>query len=445
MADPAHTTSCRPGLLLRLYRGLAPAVCGATALAAPFSAKLRRGLAGRDGLLDRVHAAADRLQGCVWVHVASVGEYEQARPIITALRRRTGADALPVAVTHFSPSGFDFAQRHPSGDFHDYSPLDHPDTMHRLVAAWQPRLLLFVKWDCWPNQVLAARRHGVPVVLLAGSLPPRSARLGGPARRFFRNLFDCFSLVGAAREADRRRFVHELGVSCPVQVTGDTRAQQVIRRYESAADGEVAWRLRVVGGRWLVLGSTWPPDEALWLPALPELLARFPDLRVVLVPHEPLPRRLQQIEAALEQRGITSRRLSALMADEAVVAPSGTPATYRCVLVDSVGVLAEIYRVGTLAYVGGSFTTGVHSTLEPAVAGLPVMFGPRISNAEEAGVLVERGAGFVLRKSHEAVTCAGDLLDDPTRLAAAGGIARRIVDDQRGAVQRSLLAIEKFL
>ena len=289
------------------------------------------------------------------------------------------------------------------------------------------------------NITMAMANLFVPVVLLAGTLQPGSARLWPGVRAFFRDLFDRFAHLGVCTAEDRERFVSGLGVRCPVTVTGDTRAEQVILRYEAAADGAVASRLRAWGSTLLVLGSTWPRDERLWLPVLPELLAEFADLRVVLVPHEPLPARLSHLARDLGSRGIASMRLSQLMAGE-----EQDPEA-RCVLVDSVGVLAEIYRAGTLAYVGGSFTSGVHNTMEPAICGLPVLFGPVIQNAVEAGILQQKGGGFVLHRPAEAAARTRALLGDRTSLARSGEAARQVVLAQRGATEKSLAVLEPYL
>ena len=432
---PGNSRPCGP--VLRLYRAVSPALAAAVPLASPFSAKLRAGLAGRRGLMDRLCTAGPDLQGCAWFHVTSVGEYEQARPVIAALREEV--PGLPIAVTHYSPSGMEYARERPCADLHDYLPLDSPGTMDRLVAAWRPSLLVFVKFDCWPNQVLAADRAGVPVVLLAGSLQPGSARLKGPGRLLYRDVFDRFAHLGVCTEEDRERFVGRMGVSCPVTVTGDTRGEQVILRFEEAREGATAARLRAWSRRILVLGSTWPPDEKLWLPVLPDLLERDGDLGVVLTPHEPTPERLSGLEAALVAAAIPHARLSALM--DGAADTTGA----RVILVDSIGRLAEIYRAGSLAYVGGSFTTGVHNTMEPAVCGMPVMFGPVIDNAEEAGRMVRRGVGFVLRTPAEARRQAGKLLADPDLLNELGRRARAIVLDQRGATRRSLELLRPHL
>ncbi len=435
---PRDSSPNRNGLLLGLYRGLSPALCAATRLAGPLSGKLAAGIAGRRGLMDRLEAGADKVRGGVWFHVTSVGEYEQARPIITALKQRP--DCPPIAVTHFSPSGFEYAQGRPCADLHDYLPFDHPKDMDRLVDLWRPRLLVFVKFDCWPNQVVAAAGRDIPVVLIAGSLQPHSARLKPMGRPLFRDVFNRFAHLGVCTPEDRERFIGGLGVTCPVTVTGDTRVEQVILRYEAAQAGETAARLRQLGGRLLILGSTWPPDEKLWLPVLRQLLDDFPDLRVILTPHEPTADRLESLEGSLDRRKIPYRRLSNLMAN-----PGGREDPARVILIDSIGVLAEIYRAGHLTYVGGSFTTGVHNTMEPAVASMPVMFGPVIHNAEEAGLLVRRGAGFVLEKPPDALAVAGDLLRDPVRLQDLGETARQVVLDQRGATDRTMAMMAPYL
>jgi len=426
-------------LPLLTYRLLAPALAAALPLARPFSAKLRDGLDGRRGLSERARAAAPRLRGAVWFHAASVGEYEQARPVIAALRALP--DAPPVVVTHFSPSGRHYAARRPCADLHEWLPIDTPTAMAGLLEAWRPRALVFVKFDCWPNLVLEAAQRDVPVLLLAGTLQPRSWRLRPPLRPFFRALFDRFAALGVCTEEDRDRFTGRLGVRAPVTVTGDTRAEQVILRFEAAAGGEAVARLTARPGRRLVLGSTWPPDEALWLPVLPDLLARFPDLTVVLAPHEPSPPRLAELERRLAASGVATTRLSRL----APAGEAGAAAGGRCVLVDSVGVLAEIYRAGALAYVGGSFTTGVHNTLEPAVASLPVLFGPVVHNAVEAEALIARGAGRIVRGPAAAAAAAVELLSDPARLAAAGAAARAVVLAQRGATDRSLALLRSCM
>ncbi|MCP4292034.1 MAG: hypothetical protein GY780_09415 [bacterium] len=436
MTDPSKikTDFNSHGPLLRLYQTISPALVGMIPHFALFSTKLDQGVSGRQGLMQRLKDKAHLVRNGLWFHVTSVGEYEQARPIIDALTQRP--DAPPVLVTHFSPSGYDFALKRPCAAVHDYLPFDDPQSMNQLVSLIQPRLLVFVKFDCWPNQVLAAVRARIPVVLLAGSLAPKSGRLHPLGRSFYREIFNHFTHIGVCTKDDAERFTQELKVTCPVSITGDTRVEQVILRFEAAQDGATATELKNLNSRLLILGSTWPPDEKLWLPILPQLINSFADLKVVLTPHEPLPERLKSLENKLQRLKLSHTRLSQFMSDGAAKHKDT-----RIILVDSIGQLAEIYRSGDLAYVGGSFTTGVHNTMEPAVGSMPVMFGPRIQNAEEAGFLVKQGAGFVLNKPDEALKQATLLLSDNDLMKKIGTKALQVVLDQRGATKRSLEVI----
>ena len=190
-----------------------------------------------------------RLQGCVWFHASSAGEYEQARPILRALRDRFGP-GLPTLATVFSPSGHARASAHPDADVVDYLPFDTPRNTERLVRRLRPRAVVFVKYDCWPNLVWSARRHRVPVMLLGASLHRASQRSSGLARHFFRSVYGSLDAVGTIAEDDARRFREQLDLEASrVQVTGDSRVDQIVRRYEEAGDspllaafGDLPWR-----------------------------------------------------------------------------------------------------------------------------------------------------------------------------------------------------------
>jgi 3-deoxy-D-manno-octulosonic-acid transferase len=462
-----------------VYNGLLvpPAVAGfhLFRLASP---KVREGARGRRGLWQRLQQQSARLRGAVWFHATSVGEYEQARPVIRALKeeaRRRGQD-VPVLMTVFSPSGWHFARKRCEADALEYLPLDTAGAARRLIALLAPRALVFVKFDCWPNMVWAARRAGVPILLLDATLHRKSRRLMPLARGFFGKLFDAFSAIGAISEDDAARFTRGLGVRAAVTVTGDTRAEQVVHRWRAAEQSPLAQALAVHGWRYIALGSVWPADEGVVLaPALDALQARS-DVGLIAVPHEPTPAHLESVEAAVRARGLRSRRLSELVdlstrqpragaiasaagsaaappAESAAAsaaasgaAPSGNDRdSWRIIVVDTVGVLAEIYRATIVSYVGGSFTTGVHNVMEPSVAAQPVLFGPRIHNAYEAERLAELGAAFVVLDQASAARRLQELLDDETRRAQLGQAAQEFVLAQQGATAASLELMRPFV
>lgn len=412
-----------------LYRGLCPAIAALAPLLGRTSAKWRRGLNGRNGLMDRLINAADIVSGGIWFHATSVGEYEQARPVIASLREQGHG---PIAVTLYSPSGLDFARVNPAGDFHDYLPFDTPANMTALFNAWRPRCLVFAKYDSWPNQVAAATAAGVPVIMISGALPENSGRLHRLVRPLFRDVYNQFACIGTGSTADQQRFIENLGVTAPTRVTGDTRAEQVIQRFERDRNGDVATALQQWGEQRLVLGSTWPPDEQIWWDALPQLLHKFPGLNVVLVPHEPTTSRVRNLIQKSQDCRIPATTLTDYQ-------DHNDPA--RILVVDRVGVLAEIYGVASIAYVGGGFTTGVHSTLEPAVPALPILFGPRISNAEEALTMVSNGGGKVVQSGRDILNVVPGWLEEPDTAARAGRSARLTVDTQIGATDRSAAMI----
>jgi 3-deoxy-D-manno-octulosonic-acid transferase len=415
------------------------------------SEKVREGLEGRQGLWRRLEAAKAELRGSVWFHATSVGEYEQARPILRALRAEAAAQGLrlPVLLTCFSPSGYNFARGQADFDHLDYLPLDSWPAAWRLVDLVRPRALVFVKFDCWPNMIWAARRRAVPVFLLDGTLHRRSHRLRPLARGFFGRLFDCFTEVGAISEEDAHRFAHDLGTRVAISVTGDTRTDQVVHRWKASEEGPLARHLRATGLRYLALGSIWPPDEACILEPALEAVTASERRGLVLVPHEPTPTYLERLEAAAARHGLVPTRLSELVEprthQKRSTAAARDPGRWRCIVVDTVGVLAEIYRATCMSYVGGSFSTGVHNVLEPAVCAQPVLFGPRIHNAWEAERLVERGCGFVVRTPPEARATLTRLLDDPEALARAGQAAQDFVLEQSGATEASLALLRPHL
>lgn len=438
MPAPVH----RPSRLLYDLTFVPVALVGLQ-LARFFSPKVERGLLGRHESWSRLADAREELQGCVWFHAASVGEYEQARPVLRALREESESrgQRVPTLQTVFSPSGWDFAQTRNDADHLEYLPFDTRPAMRRMIEWLRPRAVVFLKFDCWPNLIWAAREAEVPVVLLDGTLHRRSYRLRPGARAFFGRLFDCFSAIGAISGDDARRFHVDLDTTVPITVTGDTRTDQVIHRWQSSEDGPLARALGSSGWRYVALGSIWPADEEVVLTAATKSVRLHEGVGLVTCPHEPTDEHLDRLTRALGEAGLPPRRLSELYdpaTGEVRVDPASDPSAWRSVLVDTVGVLAEIYRQTSVSYVGGSFSTGVHNVLEPAVTGQPVLFGPRIHNAYEAERLVEHNAGFVVQDADAVARQLSHLLDDDRAREVAGQQARRFVLEQGGATRASL-------
>lgn len=411
----------------------------AVPLLARGSGKLARGVRGRAGLLERLDRWAarerDPARPLAWFHAPSVGEGLQARAVIEALRARR--PEVQIAYTFFSPSAEGFARGVPA-DWADYLPLDLPDDVGRALDLLRPAALAFSKTDVWPTLARAADQRGVRLALLSATLPAGSSRLGGPARWLLTPAYRRLQCVAAISGADADRFA-ALGVPAARRtVMGDARFDQVWARAEER--DLAAPLLRPFADSrapTLVAGSTWPIDEERLLPAVRRCRDAGQPLRVILVPHEPTPDHLAATEALLDRLGLAHARLGAVL-DGGLVP--------EVVVVDRVGVLGSLYAVADLAYVGGGWgRAGLHSVLEPAAFGAPVLFGPWHANAREAAELAAAGAAFSAPTGEALAAKLEAWLAKPDARAAAGLAARAYVRAGLGAAERGAVLVETLL
>jgi 3-deoxy-D-manno-octulosonic-acid transferase len=390
--------------------------------------KLARGIRGRRGAVERIEgwAAEHRRLGAalVWFHAPSVGEGFQARAVIEALRSKR--PDVQVAYTFFSPSAESFAARAPV-DVTDYLPLDIPEEMDRLLDALSPGAIVFSKTEVWPNLTERAALRGIPTFLLSATLPEGSSRLRGPARRLLSPAHARLSRVAAISGEDADRFAALSVPAANRTVMGDARFDQVWRRAASARDSESVARLRDPSRLTLVAGSTWPPDEERLIQAFAETASPRPS-RLIIAPHEPTEDNLAGIEARVARWSLTSGRLG-----EAETSGAGA----RVIIVDRVGVLGDLYALADIAYVGGGFgNAGLHSILEPAAFGAPVIFGPKHSNAREAAGLIAAGGARSVIDGADLRSVLNVWTTDEGERLAAGSRAQSFVKQHLGAAER---------
>jgi 3-deoxy-D-manno-octulosonic-acid transferase len=411
-------------LLEIAYSGAAHLATALAQVVPPGEGKLRRSFTARAGVVGRWEAWArahrDNTRQLVWFHAPSVGEGLQARPVMELIRTRH--PEWQVAYSFFSPSAERFAAGLPA-DYADFLPFDTRDAARRLLDALGPSALVYSKLDVWPVLAQAAAARGVALGMVSATVAPNSGRQGPFARALLRDAHGAFRAVGAISQDDARRLAH-LGFPPEViQVSGDTRYDQVMRRAASVQrDAGLLARLAASRST-LVAGSTWPSDEAILLKAWERVRSSVPGARLVIAPHEPTEDHLTPIESWARAAGISCTRLG-----------DATAAT-EVVLVDRVGVLGELYGLAAVAWVGGGFhAAGLHSVLEPAAFGAPVVFGPRHTNARDAGLLLACGGGRVVATVDGAATELVALLREP---ADAGARARSLVENGAGAAERS--------
>ncbi len=426
-----------------IYNGLVlPLTWGFVHAAAPFHEKLRNTIRGRDAVRDRWKTAGTRMRDRpVWFHVASVGEYEQARPLITALAQ--SHPHIDVALSVTSPTGFKYVsgkERLGEGNtvrFVDYLPFDFADNSRFCLDTLRARLLVLVKFDLWPNLIWQAAARGTPTVLIDATLSETSKRYAALARPFYRAVYSTLDKILAISDADRRRFLECVPDHRCVVAVGDTRFDRVMERKQTRKGSKP--RLEKNGRLTVMAGSTWPKDEAHILGPLAGLAKADTGTLVVIAPHEPS---AQRVEALLAWAGANDLRAARLSDHATRSEPDGSE---QVVIVDSVGVLAELYEEADIAYIGGSFTTGVHNVIEPAIMGIPVLFGPVHKNSFEALELLRHGAAVEVTDAKEAFDALSGLVGDRAKRMEMGKRARAYVESQLGATQRCHDAIREYL
>ncbi|MDT8325308.1 MAG: glycosyltransferase N-terminal domain-containing protein [Bacteroidota bacterium] len=400
----------------------------------PFNRKVRRGLRGRRSSMQRLRVFIRNNPGRrrLWVHASSMGEFEQAKPIIEELRRRM--PDLVVVATFFSPSGYENNLRYRAVDAVAYIPFDTTANARRFLALLEPTAAVFIRYDVWPNHVWACHAMGIPVMLANATMRDGSGRLLPGVRRLHRAIYNAMDIILTVSEQDAENF-RRLGLSRPrIAAVGDTRYDRVAGK---AAESRQRMPLPAAvreGRRTLVVGSSWPEDEEIVLPVLFKLLAHDPTLQCILVPHEPTIDHLEFLEYRLNGM-FASIRFSYLHAWKGE----------RIIIVDSIGILLPLYAAADFAFVGGGFKSNVHNTLEPAAYGIPVLYGPKIANSQEARQLAADGGGIVVRNRQECYRSMRRLIDDASHRAECGRRAGAFVHARAGSTTAILEALMPLL
>ena len=423
-------------LVRMLYAAAAKLVGVASGLIPVSDVKAAIAIRARQGIRRRYAAWAatqrEPARQLLWMHAPSVGEGLMARPVLSLIRARRPDAQL--AYTFFSPSAADFALTL-DVDFRDYLPFDDAAEMRAALDALTPSALVFSKVDVWPELVRQAHRRKVPLGMISAALGPHSRRRSSVARLLLTDAYAQLDAVGAVDQASAERLI-ELGVRPEViEVTGDTRFDQVWER-AGAADRSTGLLARLASDRpTFIAGSTWPADEAPLVHALERVRERVPTLRVILAPHEVTAEHLEPIENWARQQRWSVARVDQPEASEADV-----------VLVDRYGVLGDLYALADVAFVGGGFhDAGLHSVLEPAVFGAPVLFGPRHHNSRDALLLLGAQGGRAVTGAADLEAALDGWLENVDERKAAGAQARSVVEKGRGAAERSAKLVERLM
>ena len=349
----------------------------------------------------------------MWIHVASVGEFEQARPIIERLHKE-----LPfrkVLLTFFSPSGYELRKGYPLVDKVTYLPFATRRNAKKWMEVLRPEMAVFVKYEFWPAYLNVLKKKNVPTYLISAIFRPGQLFFRPWGKAYFKLLYT-FKHIFVQDQVSANLLQHR-GITS-VSVAGDTRFDRVVEVRKQAKELPVVEGFVAGAERVIVAGSTWPEEEKM----LARYLLEHEDVRLVLVPHEIHSDHLHQIFQYFEGRYVRYTEATMASVDKC-----------RVLLVDTIGLLSSIYRYGHVAYIGGGFGVGIHNTLEAAVYGMPVVFGPNWEKFREAHGLIEAGAAISVKNYREFAAALDKAFDEQM---AMGQRANDYVQSECGATER---------
>ncbi|MCM1452730.1 MAG: hypothetical protein NC102_10770, partial [Clostridium sp.] len=350
----------------------------------------------------------------LWVHAASLGEFEQARPLIERLKRER--PQMSILLTFYSPSGYEVRKNYAMADTVAYLPFDTPGRVRAFLNAAKPKKAIFVKYEFWGNFLGQLHKRGVPTYIIDAIFRPGQIFFrpwGGPMRGILHKFTHLF-----VQDETSKKLLGSIGLD-NVTVAGDTRFDRVTDIMRSTVEFPLIenWKK---GKKMLIVGSSWGPDEAFYVP----YINSHPDLLTVIAPHEFNEHRLTKLQASL-----TAPSILFSQAEKEGRIPEGT----RSVIIDSFGKLSSLYRYGDMALIGGGFGTGIHNINEAAVYGMPVIFGPKHYKFKEAADLIACGGGYEYTDLESLSAILDKFTSDHDALEKAGRAAGAYIKKSLGS------------
>ena len=384
-------------------------------------------LAGEAGLTS--NSPKDGLTAPIWFHAASVGEFEQARPIIERLK--ANGEKRPIIVTFFSPSGYEARKEYDKADGVYYLPFATRRNAKRFLDALQPSMAIFVKYEFWPAYLRELKKRDIPTYSICSIFRPKQLffRWWGKAHL---NLLSCFTHIFVQDETSQALLAQH-GIT-NTSVAGDTRFDRMAAVKETADANRLTPIAQFAQGceQVIVAGSTWPKDEILLAQYMRSIQESgfSSQTKLILVPHELDEKHLHFIFNLFQGRMV---KYSAVSAMNDPVSRQNILQHAKVLLVDTMGLLSSIYRFGQAAYIGGGFGVGIHNTIEAAAYGMPVVFGPNYHHFREAQGLIDAGAARSIKNYNELAAALTTALEQHEYL---GTKAAEYVSSELGATEK---------
>lgn len=356
----------------------------------------------------------------VWFHAASLGEFEQGRPIMERLRREH--PELKILLTFFSPSGYEVRKNYEGADIICYLPLDTYFNARRFLNLVHPEVAFFIKYEFWWNYLHILKRRNVPVYSVSSIFRPNQVFFRWYGRTYS-NVLKCFTRFFVQNEVSRQ-LLAKLGIT-EVEITGDTRFDRVLQIKSQAKSLPIVEAFRQ-DYKVFVAGSSWPPDEDIFI----KYFNGRDDWKLIIAPHVIGEDHLQQILSKLKGKAVRYTE-----------ATPESVADAKILIIDCFGLLSSIYGYGHVSYVGGGFGVGIHNVLEAAVWNIPVIFGPNNERFQEAQDLLASGGGHQIDGYHQFESLMNSYIADDSLRKADGDKAAQYVSSKAGATRKILSAV----
>ena len=381
------------------------------AAAAPWNKKAQLWRDGRKNLFERLRAAVDSSSPIVWVHVASLGEFEQGRPIIEKIKAEH--PEYKILLTFFSPSGYEIRKNYQGADYIFYLPLDTPSNAREFLDIVKPQMAVFVKYEYWLNLLAELKKRQIPTYIVS-AIFRRDSIFFRSTGKMWREALKSFDML-FVQDENSKKLLAELGHQ-NVVVAGDTRFDRVAQIAAAAKKIEVIEQFKG-DSRLFVAGSSWGPDEDL----IVRLANENPTIKFVVAPHEMEEARMAKIEQNATGGAVRYTKIDGDIADKQIL------------ILDTMGMLSSVYGYADFSYIGGGFGVGIHNTLEAATFGLPIAFGPNYHKFKEARDMIALGGATSITNYEELEKWFSPLRDDANHLTAVSKISKDYTAQNQGA------------
>jgi len=385
-------------------------------LAALFNAKAKLWRDGQVSLLKQIEQKVTKNESTIWFHAASLGEFEQGRPVIEAIKAKY--PTYKIVLTFFSPSGYEVRKNYQGADYVFYLPIDTYQNAKQFIELINPKFVVFIKYEFWKNYLHLLRSKNIPIYLISAIFS--NNQLFFKSYGFwYRKVLGYFSHI-FVQDEESELLLKKINIT-NVSIAGDTRFDRVFEIAQSVKSFPIVEAF-AKNSRVLIVGSSWQADEEI---LFEHLNNAAPKVKYIIAPHEVHTSNIERIVKSIEAKVVRYSQ-----------AEINTVAENDVLVIDNIGMLSSLYQYGSIAYIGGGFGVGIHNILEAATFGMPVIFGTNYKRFKEAVELVKLGAAFSIADVFEFAELFDKLITDEQYLKQTGQHAQQFVSDNKGATQK---------